>query len=508
MADSAIGVTSTTSATGAAEQTDSAGPAGLDALAQAAAVRAGEVSPVELVEYHLARIAELDGVVGAFVTITADAAREQARAAERRLLGGDRSDLPPLFGVPTAIKDLTATAGVRTTFGSRAFAGFVPETDANCVALLRAAGTISLGKTAASEFGLSAHSDSDVARSPRSPWDLTRSAGGSSGGAAAAVAAGLVPFAHGSDAGGSLRIPAGACGVFGFKPSRGRVSGGPLGVDATGLSVHGPLARTVRDAAAMLDAFAGPMPGDPYWAPPLPDGETFLGAADREPGRLRIARYADLGTPGLAVDPDCLAAYEAATAVLLELGHEVEEIPIPFGSELGLPFFTVWSARAAAWPVAPADEHLLRPLTRWWRECGRTVSGAQLLDAMSALQRFALRAVTATAPYDAVLTPTLAMPPQPPGWFSGDEAGDDRDFEGELARQTAFTPYTGIYNATGQPAANLPLHWNAQGLPIGVTLAGRPAADAHLISLCAQVEAANPWAHRRPLLHTTLNEED
>ena len=479
-----------------------------DAVAQAAMVRSGEVSPVELVDHHLARIAELDHLIGAFVTVTAESAREQARAAERRLQGsGDRSDLPPLFGVPTAIKDLTPTAGVRTTFGSRAFADFVPAADAYCVSLLRKAGTISLGKTATSEFGLNAYADSDVAASARTPWDLSRSAGGSSGGAAAAVAAGLVPFAQGNDGGGSVRIPASACGIFGFKPSRGRVSAGPLGVDPTGLSVNGPLARTVRDAAAMLDAFAGLMPGDPYWAPPLPEGETFLGAMARHPGKLRIARYADLKTDGLTVDPDCLAAYEAATKLLLDLGHEVEEIPIPFGSAFGAPFYTVWSARAATIPVAAADEHLLRPMTRWWREHGREVSGVQLLEAMGTLHQLCLRVIAATQSYDAVLTPTLAMPPQPPEWFGNGAGYGDGDFEGELARQTAFTPYTGVYNATGQPAANLPLHWTEQGLPIGVTLAGRPGADAALISLCAQVEAAMPWAHRRPELRTSLNEE-
>ena len=470
------------------------------ALSQAAAVRSGQVSPVELVDHYLDRIAASDHALGAFTTVTADAAREEARAAERRVRDGDEH-LPPLFGVPTAVKDLVGTAGVTSSFGSRAFQDFVPALDAHSVALLRAAGTISLGKTSTPEFGLSAYTDSDVARSARTPWDLDRSAGGSSGGAAAAVAAGLVPFAHGSDGGGSLRIPASACGVFGLKPSRGRVSSGPLGVDVTGLSVQGPIARTVRDAAAMLDALAVPMTGDPYWAQPLPAGETFLGWTRRDPGRMRIARYTDPGATDLALAPECRDAYEDATALLLSLGHEVEEIPNPAGSESAEPFFIAWAVQSLSWPVPPEREQLLRPLTRWWRELGRAASAEQFLGALSTLQLLARRVLTATQDYDAVLTPTLAMPPQPPQWFFGDGDPADRrgpDFEAELARQTAFTPYTGICNVTGQPAASLPLWWTADGLPVGVALAGRPAGEARLLSLCAQIEAARPWADRRP----------
>ncbi|MEZ0066384.1 amidase [Streptacidiphilus sp. MAP12-20] len=471
-----------------------------DALTQAAAVRSGQVSPVELVDHYLDRIAASDDALGAFVTVTADAARKQARAAERRVR--ERPDeLPPLFGVPTAIKDLVGTAGVTSSFGSRAFRDFVPAVDAHSVALLRAAGTISLGKTNTPEFGLNAYTDTDIARSARTPWDLSRSAGGSSGGAAAAVAAGLVPFAHGSDGGGSLRIPASACGVFGLKPSRGRVSSGPLGVDVTGLPVQGPIARTVRDAAAMLDALAVPMPGDAYWAQPLPAGETFLGWAGREPGRMRIARYADPGSTDFTLAPECRDAYEDAAALLIALGHEVVEIANPLGPELAEPFFTTWAVQSLSWPVPPEREPLLRPLTRWWRERGRATSADQFLGALSTLQLLARRAVTSTQEFDAVLTPTLAMPPQTPEWFFGEGPQADRrgpDFEAELARQTAFSPYTGIWNATGQPAASLPLWWTAEGLPIGVTLAGRPAGEGPLLSLCAQIEAARPWRDRWP----------
>ena len=464
----------------------------LDAVDQAAAVRRGEVSPVELVEHYLDRIAQFDDVLGAFVTRTAEPARAQARAAAQRL-HEDSAGLPPLFGVPTAIKDLTVTAGVPSSFGSRAFEGFRPQVDAHSVSLLRAAGTISLGKTNTPEVGLCPYTDNDLVRSTRTPWDPTRSAGGSSGGSAAAVAAGLVPFAHGSDGGGSLRIPASACGVFGLKPSRGRVSSGPVGADVTMLSVQGPIARTVRDAAAMLDALAVPMPGDPFSAPSLPAGETFLEATRREPGRLRIARFADLTPSGLTLDPEAQAAYDHAAELLGGLGHDVVEIPLPYGPELGVPFFSVWAVQSLGWPVPAEREQLLRPLTRWWRERGRALSGEQFLAAMTALQEIARRFAAATSRYDALLSPTLAMQPQAPEWFSV-----DGDFEAEVGRTTAFSPYTGIYNVTGQPAASLPLHWTEQGLPVGVMLAGRPGGEAALLSLCAQVEAACPWSDRWP----------
>ncbi|MEV0096248.1 amidase [Streptomyces sp. NPDC050738] len=469
---------------------------GLDAVAQASAVRHGKVSPVELVRHSLDLIEAHDATLGAFITVTADAALDQARAAERRIASEDPDGLPPLFGVPTAIKDLTPTAGVRTTFGSKAYDTHVPDVDAHSVTLLRAAGTISLGKTNTPEFGLSAYTDNDVRGQARSPWDITRSAGGSSGGAAAAVAAGLVPFAHGSDGGGSLRIPASSCGIFGLKPSRGRVSPGP-DANVAGLAVEGPLSRTVRDAAAMLDALSVPMPGDAYWAPPLPDGESFLAHTSREPGRLRIARYADLGDSGFAVDPVCRAAYEEATELLTSLGHDVEEVANPFVAELGELFFTIWGVQALRYEVPPEHEELLRPVTRFWRERGRQTSAEDFYRALAGQQRLSRRVVEATEPYDAVLTPTMGMQPQPLAYFEG-EPGEE--LMGQIGRQSLFSPFTSAYNLTGQPAASLPLHWTEDELPIGISLTGRPAGEAQLLSLCAQLEAASPWAHRRPAL--------
>jgi amidase len=345
----------------------------LTALEQAAAVRAGEVSPTQLVEHALARIEALDAGLGAFLTLTPERALERARRTER-LLRAD-GELPPLLGVPTAIKDLNNTAGVRTTFGSRVMADFVPTVDDAVVTKLAAAGTISVGKTNTPEFGFPCYTDNDLAGPARCPWDRSRLAGGSSGGAAVAVAAGMIPFAQGSDGGGSIRIPAAVNGLFGVKPTRGRVSNAPLGGDVTGLGTNGPLARSVRDAAAMLDAMAGPVLGDPAWAPPLPPGESFLGYADRAPGRLRIGRYQETAMPGVELEPEVRAAFEDATGLLESLGHDVEDVPAGLLPADVLPSFErVWALSGTTLPVPPERVGELRPLTRELRDRGLALS--------------------------------------------------------------------------------------------------------------------------------------
>ncbi|MFL6131091.1 MAG: amidase [Mycobacteriales bacterium] len=470
----------------------------LTALEQAGAVRRHEISPVELVEHHLARLHRRNDELGAFVTVTEDAARQQAREAERRVTEEDPALLPPLFGVPTAIKDLNLTAGVRTTLGSKVYEQFVPPVDDHVVELLRRAGTVSLGKTNTPEFGLPCYTEPATAPPARTPWDPSRSAGGSSGGAGAAVAAGMVPFAQGSDGGGSVRIPASVCGLVGIKVSRGRVSNGPVVGDTTGLAWNGPLARTVRDAAALLDAMAVPMPGDPHWAPPLTGGETFLSYAGRDPGRLRIGRWATPVVAQADVHPDCLAGYQEATRALVELGHEVEDVAAPFPPDVTAYFETVWAVASQGAPVEEGREGELQPLTRWLRARGAATSAPQFVQAMARLQMLSRQWIAATAAYDAVLSPTLASPPVPVGHFTAG-GGPAEDF----ARQKAFTPFTAVYNVTGQPAVSLPLHWTgATGehpvLPIGVMLAGRPAQEATLIMLSAQLEDARPWADRRP----------
>jgi amidase len=466
----------------------------LTALEQAVAVKARQVSPSELVEHYLDRIDRLDGRLGAFVTVTAEAARDQAAAATHEVRGG--ADLPTLHGVPLAVKDLNATKGVPTKLGSRVFADWVPDYDDNVVVRMRQAGTISLGKTSVPEMGLPCYTEPAIGSPARTPWDTMRLAGGSSGGAAAAVAGGLLPIAQGSDGGGSIRIPASLCGLVGLKPTRGRVSRGPIDGDAVGLSVLGPLARTVRDAAAFLDAVAGPMPGDPTWAPPLPAGETFLAACDRPPGRLRIART--LASPiATEVDPEVVQAWEQATALLAGLGHEIVDVGA-FLPDSAVPLFEmVWSAGAAGAPIPPDRETELVPLTGYLRQRGNALTAGQYAQAIGGLYTMCRRAIVAMADFDAILTPTVAQLPRPVGWFT--DGGDPaEDFE----RQKRFTPWTALYNSSGQPAISLPLFQSSAGLPIGIMLAGRPAGETALLSLAAQVEEAAPWHTRHPAIWT------
>lgn len=460
----------------------------LTALEQGAAVRRREVSPVDLVDHYLHRIERLSDEVGAFVTVSDDLARMHALLAESRAGEGG-----PLLGVPTALKDLNLTSGVRTTFGSALFADFVPDVSDEVVTRIESAGLISLGKTSTPEFGTPCYTEPEVAPPSRTPWDLERMAGGSSGGAAAAVAAGLVAVAQGSDGGGSIRIPASCCGLVGLKPSRGRISAGPMYGDPVGLGTDGPLARTVRDAAALLDVMAGPAVGDPTWAAPLPDEESFLGWCDRPPGRLRVARFCTPVISDVPVDPEVLAAYDAASRLLEELGHDVEDVEVPMPREAVPVFETCWSVLTALVLLPPGGEAALRPLTCWLTERGRAVSGPEFGLAVGELRRVAAATLRTLAPYDAVLTPTLAQPPLRVGEIR-DDADPARDFE----NQKAFTPFTAAWNVTGMPAVSLPLHWTAGGLPVGVMLAGRPGEDHRLLALAAQVEEAAPWQHRRP----------
>jgi amidase len=461
----------------------------------AAAIRSRQLSPVEVTNHYLSRIEALNAQVGAFYTVSDELAREQAQAAEKALSHHrDAASVPPLLGVPIPIKDLNMVAGVRQTFGSAVYEDYVATDDDYIVAAIRAAGAVITGKTATPEFGLPCYTETLIGPPARTPWDLTRSAGGSSGGAAAAVAARLAPAAQGSDGGGSIRIPSSVCGLYGIKPSRGRVSGGPIVPDLFGLAVNGPIARTVADAALLLDVMSGNHPGDMYTLPPLPAGETFLGYTGREPGRLRIGRTLVPAVEGAEVHPDCVAAYEQASTLLTELGHEVEDVVLPVGPDV-VPFFeTLWYAHATLAPIDPAREDRLLPFTRYMRERGLAINAGELIFAQAYLQIVLRPALAMMSTYDAILTPTLAAPPAPVGYFT--EVDPAENFE----RQKRFTPFTAAYNLSGQPAVNLPLHWNADGLPIGVMLAGRIGDEATLISLSAQLERAHPWQDRQPPL--------
>jgi amidase len=465
----------------------------LTLLEQAAAIRERKVSPVELVDHYLARIDRLNDEVGAFVHVAPDQARAAAKDAESAVSAG--GDLPPLHGVPTAIKDLYLTADMPTSFGTGAFAPMELGIDEAFVTKLRAAGVISLGKTATPEFGAPCYTEPEGHPAARTPWDLTRSAGGSSGGAGAAVASGLVAAAPGSDGGVSIRIPSSVNGLFGIKTSRGRISNAPMNADISGLSVHGPLARTVRDAAALLDAMSGPTAQDWIWQQP-PSSGTFLAACDDEPRGLRIGRYITPAVPDAVVSPECVAAYEHASALLEQLGHTVEDHATTLDDGLIPLFETLWAVEFSTLPVPPEAEDGLRPLTKWLRERGRKATSGEFYNALATLRSTARQELERSAPYDAILTPTIAQPPAKVGGLRND-ADPAQDFE----NQKRFTPFTAPYNMSGQPAVSIPLHWedvDGQTLPIGIQLIGRPGDEVTLLRLAAQIEAAEPWAHRKP----------
>jgi amidase len=454
------------------------------ALEQAELVRSRRVSPVELVTRYLERIDELDADLNAFVTVCAEQALAEAQLAEEAT-----GELPPFAGVPLPIKELTDTAGIRTTYSSRAFAQHVPLADAAVVRRLREAGFIVIGKTNAPEFGSLPVTESDLHGACLSPWSTDLTPGGSSGGAAVAVAAGLAPAAHGTDGGGSIRIPASCCGLFGLKPARGRVSNAPYADGSVALGSSGPITRTVADAAALLDAMAGYEWGDPNWAPP-PE-RPFVQEVDSEPPRLRVALTT---TPpvDVPVDPQCAGAAQEAAALLAELGHDVDEAAPEWRSdEFESLFLRVWQTGPALYPVS--DLQLLEPLNRAFVERAHETTSVEYGRAVVRLQMACRPILAFWADYDVVLTPTLALPPVPIGWlFERDDPW------GWIHRAIEFTPFTPLVNVTGLPAVSLPLGQTDDGLPIGVQLIGRPAGEATLLRLSAQVERARPWRDRRP----------
>jgi amidase len=461
----------------------------LSALEQLAGMRRGDYSPRDLTEHYLERIARLDAALGAFVVVTADAARERAdgvAAASRAL---------PLWGLPLADKDLVARAGVPTRHGSRALADNVPGVSDELATVLDDAGAVSLGKTATPEFGLSGYTEPLAGPVARNPYDTRLGAGGSSGGAAAAVAAGLLPLAPGSDGGGSVRIPAAACGLVGLKPSRGRVPAKSGFEGLAGLSVAGPLARTVADAALLLDALLGE--GRDVWAtrPPTWDGGPFLNAAVRGEGRYSIG--VTRNTPWeashpVAVAPEAEAALAVAIRELDALGHGVEEVRLEPEDGYAAAFGTIWQAGAAQIPVEDAALDLVEPLTRWLVDRGRVLTARVLADALVWLAGYERRLIRQLAPFDAVLTPALAVPPPAIGWY------DTVDPERNFAQQILVTPFTSMVNVAGLPAIALPVSATPGGVPMGVQLIGRPGGEDVLLALGAQLERRLSWDRRHP----------
>jgi amidase len=452
-------------------------------------LRRGEVTPLELTEHYLARIERLDPGLGAFAEVTPDLARARAAAV------GELSHALPLWGLPFGDKDLVARAGVPTRYGSRAMVENIPEASDELALVLDGAGGVSLGKTAAPEFGFPSYTEPLAGPIARNPYDTALGAGGSSGGAAVAVAAGLLPFAPGSDGGGSVRIPAAATGLVGLKPSRGRVPALSGFGGLAGLVTAGPLARTVADAALLLDALAGD--GTASWAtvPPRWDGGAFLNAAVRGEGRFSLGVSRD--TPWSA-EYDVVVSREAEEALQVALrefdalGHGIEDVTFAPEPGYGPAFRTVWQAGASALPLDDAQLALVEPLTRWLVERGRRLSARELAEALAFLSGFERRFLARAGAVDVVVTPAMALTPRPLGWYDAD------DGERNFAQQVLYTPFTSMVNVSGLPAISLPVHVTAEGLPMGVQLIGRPGREDVLLALGAQLERRLHWARRHP----------
>lgn len=462
------------------------------AIELAGLIRSGEISSRELVDLSLARIEALDPELGAFIHVDGDRAQVAADAVGP---GDDR----PFAGVPIAVKNNRAVAGLPLSFGSAFTPGsFVPPVDHNVTARLRNAGFVIVGTTKLPEWGILPVTDPSAHGPARNPWDPSRTSGGSSGGSATAVAAGMVPLAHANDGGGSTRIPAACCGLVGLKPQRGRISVAPdLGHQY--LAQDGVLTRTVAETAALLDLLAGPVLGDASWAPP--PAEPFAVSAAREPGRLRIAVTTAPPLPGAPVAPEVARVVAETAELLASLGHDIEEVDPPWSSREMLQVFTAEFGPAVCTQMAfagmlagrePTAEDV-EPLSWWLWETCRGIDSVAAGLAAAQLQGFARAIVTWTDAYDAVLTPALAEVAVPLGEI--DPRADHP--AATFARSGAFTPFTAVINITGQPAISLPIAArDGDDLPIGVQLIGRPAEEGALLSLAAQLETARPWADR------------
>jgi len=470
------------------------GLAYIDAMGQADLVRRKEIKPIELIEYTIERIEQLNQTLNAVVVPMYDQALTMTSA---HIPDG------PFSGVPYLLKDLIALcAGVPTTAASYLLKDHTPNYDSELVRRIKQAGLVIIGKTNTPEFGILPTTEPRMFGPCRNPWDLNRSPGGSSGGSAVAVAAGMVPMAHGNDAGGSIRIPASCCGVFGFKPTRAR---NPLGPDVgdimAGLVVEHAITRSVRDSAALLDATSGPDIGDPYSCP-LPS-RPFLDEVGTDPGRLRIG-YTMRAAIDVPVDVENSKAVEDAVALCVDLGHDVLEAPPQYDGELLAEAWTVlyqsWLAatlddiaRLRSKPIMPEE---VEPFSWSMYEAGQIISASKYLRALDALQTIAREAAHFFAEFDVWLTPVLAKLPPKLGTF---DPPPDNPIEVHLIAR-AFTPICPISNVTGQPSMSVPLYWSAEDLPVGVHFVGKYGDEATLFRLAAQLERARPWARRQPMV--------
>ena len=467
----------------------------LDATAQADLVRRGEASPKELVEAAIARIEAVNPQLDAVIRTRFDAARTEAAG-----------DLPsgPFRGVPLLLKDLGCViAGEQTAYGIGPMQEVRWPVSSYLAEQFRAAGFVVLGRTNVPEFGTTVTTEPKSFPPARNPWNREHSTGGSSGGSAAAVAAGLTPVAHANDGGGSIRIPASECGLVGLKPTRARVSQGPLiGEGWAGGTIDGSVARTVRDAAAVLDVISGTMPGEPYYPPALPGPLAAEVGAD--PGRLRIG-FVEHAPSALYLDDEECRTAVASTARLLEsLGHDVTGAAptAMFEPEFSHHFVTIIAAETEASLQKfeqllgrPISDEEIEPRNASYRIAAKAMNVVDYLDARAWIGVWARRMAEWWSSYDVLVTPTLGARPPKLGWFT--EAGPDR----EGVRIASFIPYTAQFNMTGQPAVSLPLHWSADGLPVGVQLVGAYGREDLVVRLAAQLEQAAPWADRIPPIH-------
>ena len=463
-----------------------------DAIALAELVRDKQVTSLELVDAAIERVERLNPTLNAVVTPMFDAARKAAASPQE---GG------AFAGVPFLLKDFLAEyAGVRFTEGTAFLKDFVPSEDSELVRRFKKAGLIFIGKTNTPELAVGVTTEPRLFGATHNPWDVTRTPGGSSGGAAAAVASGMVPVAHGNDAGGSIRVPAACCGVFGLKPTRARNPLGPhFGDIFTGLVAEHVLTRSVRDSAAFLDATAGPDIGDPYFAPP--QQRPFADEIGAEPGRLRIG-FSTTTPTGETLHPESLRAVEDAAKLCESLGHTVEQVEPRYDAERMRTLFVTVLSAGFAWVVddwsrrtgreAKADD--FEPFVWSFTQRGRELSAQQYLLALQDLQRLSRNIARFFVDHDVWLTPTLGEPPVPLGTFRY----DGRDPFEVRWRMAQMSPFAYISNVTGQPAMSVPLYWTPEGLPLGTHFVGRFGDEATLFRLASQFEQARPWASRRP----------
>jgi amidase len=463
-----------------------------DALGLAELIAKKQIAPAELLDAVRQRVEAINPKINAFTQLFFDKAEEQIKSG----LGQG-----PFRGVPFALKDLGQyLKGTITSYGGRVWKDQVADYDSTLVTRYKQAGLVIFGKTASPELGLTTTTESVLYGQTRNPWNLERTSGGSSGGASSAVAGRILPMAHASDGGGSIRIPASCCGLFGLKPTRGRVPMGPAQFEGwNGLSAHHAVTISVRDSAALLDVSSGVELGSPYYPPP--QQRPFLHEVGADPGKLRIALIADspAGTP---VDPECKEAVTAAAKLCESLGHKVEEAKWPVDAAIlrgaFLAIVNVSVARAldeAATPLdRPVTDKDVEPVTWSMAQQGRNVSSVAYSRAIATIHQIGLMMAKFHQTYDVIINPTLGKPPVPLGLLSLSPK-DMKTFTKEI---TEFSPFTSIYNVTGQPSMSAPLHWTSDGLPVGVMFSTRFGDEATLFRLAAQFEDAKPWAGRRP----------